>query len=90
MVQAFKECHHLFCGYASLRSHESGLCMTQLNTVSPVPDFSFAPESSLVSSLLPPSDVHFEDMLFAGINTRFAFTIFIYQTEKYFTRKEWY
>lgn len=60
------------------------------NSVSPVPDFSFAPESSLVSSLLPPSDVHFEDMLFPGINTRLAFTIFIYQTEKYFTRKEWY
>ena len=31
------------------------LMMTQLNTVSPVPGFSFAPESSLVSSLLPPS-----------------------------------
>ena len=61
------------------------------NSVPRVPDFSsFAPESSLVSSLLPPSDVHFEDTLFTGINTRFAFTIFIYQTEKYFTRKERY
>lgn len=52
--------------------------------------FPFAPESSLVSSLLPLSNVHLEDILFTGINTGFAFKIFIYQTEKYFTRREGY
>lgn len=49
------------------------------NSVPPVPDFSsFAPESSLVSSLLPPSDVHFEDRfslgLIQGLHLQFSFT----------------
>lgn len=81
MVQAFKECHHLFCGYASLHSHESGLCMTQLNTIlfpqSPTsPPLPLNLPLSLLCSLLQMFilKIRFSLGLIQGLHLQFSFT----------------
>lgn len=78
--QAFKDCCHFSCGFASLHSYQTRLHMTQLSTVQPSPSFSLlsAPKSPLSLSLLLSLIVHSEDILFSRINTGLAFKIFIY------------